>query len=92
MLGRAYRESRGGSVLPMVEERVRVVGAGGSRAPTRHYRDGDRARRAVTISSLLGGPQGHADLFHFDVPGKWQTVIASPVSAARVASSLFQTR
>jgi hypothetical protein len=32
-------------------------------------------------------------LFHFDVPGgKWQTVIASPVSAARAASSLFQTR
>jgi hypothetical protein len=32
-------------------------------------------------------------LFHFDVPGgTWQTVIASPVSAARVASSPFQTR
>jgi len=32
-------------------------------------------------------------LFHLEVPGgKWQTVIASPVSAARVASSLFQTR
>ncbi len=32
-------------------------------------------------------------LFHFEVPGgKWQTVIASPVSAARAASSLFHTR
>jgi hypothetical protein len=32
-------------------------------------------------------------LFHFEVPGgKWQTVIARPVSAARAASSLFQTR
>ena len=32
-------------------------------------------------------------LFHLEVPGgKWQTVIASPVSAARAASSLFQTR
>ncbi len=32
-------------------------------------------------------------LFHFDVPGgKWQTVITSPVSAARAASSLFHTR
>jgi hypothetical protein len=32
-------------------------------------------------------------LFHLEVPGgKWQTVIASPVLAARVASSLFQTR
>src|SRR5215207_80637 len=39
------------------------------RAPTRHYRDGDRARRATSISSRLGDPQGHADLFHFEVPG-----------------------
>jgi hypothetical protein len=32
-------------------------------------------------------------LFHLEVPGgKWQTVIASPVSAAKAASSLFQTR
>ncbi len=32
-------------------------------------------------------------LFHFEVPGgKWQTVIASPVWAARVASSLFHAR
>jgi hypothetical protein len=32
-------------------------------------------------------------LFHLEVPGgKWQTVIASPVSAAKVASSLLQTR
>ena len=32
-------------------------------------------------------------LFHLEVPGgKWQTVIASPVSAASAASSLFQTR
>jgi hypothetical protein len=32
-------------------------------------------------------------LFHFEVPGgKWQTVITSPVSAARAASSLFHTR
>ena len=31
-------------------------------------------------------------LFHFEVPGgKWQTVIASPVSAASAASSLFHT-
>jgi hypothetical protein len=32
-------------------------------------------------------------LFHFDVPGgKWQTVISSPVPAARAASSAFQAR
>ena len=32
-------------------------------------------------------------LFHFEVPGgKWQTVIARPVSAARAASSVFQAR
>jgi hypothetical protein len=32
-------------------------------------------------------------VFHLDVPGgKWQTVIASPVWAARPASSLFHTR
>jgi hypothetical protein len=32
-------------------------------------------------------------LFHFEVPGgKWQTVMASPVSAARVASSALNTR
>jgi hypothetical protein len=32
-------------------------------------------------------------LFHLEVPGgKWQTVIAKPVSAASAASSLFQTR
>ncbi len=32
-------------------------------------------------------------LFHFEVPGgKWHTVIASPLSAASAASSLFQTR
>ena len=32
-------------------------------------------------------------LFHFDVPGgKWQTVISSPVSTARAASSAFQAR
>jgi hypothetical protein len=32
-------------------------------------------------------------LFHFDVPGgKWHTVMASPVSAVRAASSAFQTR
>jgi hypothetical protein len=32
-------------------------------------------------------------LFHFEVPGgKWHTVMARPVSAARRASSAFQTR
>ena len=32
-------------------------------------------------------------LFHLEVPGgKWQTVTASPVSAANAASSAFQTR
>ena len=32
-------------------------------------------------------------LFHFEVPGgKWQTVISSPVSAARAASSAFHAR
>ena len=32
-------------------------------------------------------------LFHFEVPGgKWQTVIASPVSAAKAASSAFHSR
>jgi hypothetical protein len=32
-------------------------------------------------------------LFHFYVPGgKLETVISSPVSAARAASSLFHTR
>ena len=32
-------------------------------------------------------------LFHFEVPGgKWHTVIARPVSAARLASSTFQSR
>lgn len=32
-------------------------------------------------------------LFHFDVPGgKWQTVISSPVSTARAATSAFHTR
>src|ERR1035437_4551088 len=32
-------------------------------------------------------------LFHLLVPGgRWQTVMSSPVSAARVASSVFQVR
>ena len=32
-------------------------------------------------------------LFHLDVPGgKWHTVISSPVSAARTASSCFHSR
>jgi hypothetical protein len=32
-------------------------------------------------------------LFHFEVPGgRWQTVIRRPVSAARAASSVFQSR
>ena len=32
-------------------------------------------------------------LFHLEVPGgKWQTVIASPVSSANAASSAFQAR
>ena len=32
-------------------------------------------------------------LFHFEVPGgKWQTVIARPVSAASAASSALNTR
>src|SRR5215218_5194596 len=63
------------------------------RAPTRHYRDGDRARRAVSISSLLGDPQGHADLFDLEVPGgKWHTVTARLVSAAKRASSVFHAR
>ena len=32
-------------------------------------------------------------LFHLEVPGgKWQTVISSPVSAARRASSVFHSR
>jgi hypothetical protein len=32
-------------------------------------------------------------LFHFEVPGgKWHTVMAGPASAARRASSAFQTR
>src|SRR5438034_11247922 len=60
---------------------------------TRHYRDGDHARRAASISSLPGGPQGHADLFHFDVPGgKWHTVTSRPVAWAKSASSCFHAR
>jgi hypothetical protein len=32
-------------------------------------------------------------LFHLEVPGgKWQTVIASPVSVASAASSVFHSR
>ena len=32
-------------------------------------------------------------LFHLEVPGgKWHTVISSPVSAARAASSVFHAR
>jgi len=43
-------------------------------------------QRNVTMNCFAAHKQRHW------VPGgKWQTVIASPVSAARAASSLFQT-
>jgi hypothetical protein len=46
-----------------------------------------------SISSLRGGPQAHATLFDFEVPGgKWQTVMESPVSAPRRPISTFDSR
>ncbi len=80
-------------VGPGVQFRVHAQPGAGARG--RNGLDNDLVAGQRPPAPVHGdvGEQAVLDLFHLEVPGgKWQTVIARPVSAAKPASSAFQAR